>query len=62
MEIKVPARGVHCEHAQCFDLVAFADLMKNSKYRVWRCPFCGRPAHRLEIDYLLVDVLKKADD
>lgn len=48
--IKVPVRGINCNHTDVFDLPSFIDSSLNTA--LWECPICGRP---LPFDELSVD-------
>ena len=39
--IMCPARGVSCEHPDCFDLASFITMC--SATHLWMCPLCQRP-------------------
>jgi hypothetical protein len=39
--ITKPARGVRCDHAECFDLVGYCAF--GAKLNVWVCPICHKP-------------------
>ena len=41
LRLRVPARGVHCEHLQCFDLASA--LLTMHKQAFWNCPLCDKP-------------------
>ena len=39
MQIDIPARGVNCNHSNCFDLLPF--LSQCQALTEWTCPICG---------------------
>ncbi|KAH0796035.1 MIZ zinc finger family protein [Histomonas meleagridis] len=41
MQIEIPARGVNCNHANCFDLLPY--LTQAQALTSWICPICGCP-------------------
>jgi len=42
--LREPARGVHCQHLQCFELEAFLVTTAAMPFhRRWRCPICDSP-------------------
>ena len=62
--VKIPMRGIHCRHNQCFDRDAFLET-RRSKARnepsvpdLFRCPICGSDARpqSLVIDGFLLQV------
>uniref|UniRef100_A0A1A9ZTN8 SP-RING-type domain-containing protein n=1 Tax=Glossina pallidipes TaxID=7398 RepID=A0A1A9ZTN8_GLOPL len=62
--IRLPARGLECNHIQCFDLEAY--LMMNCERGTWRCPECNKPAltESLEIDqyyWAILNTLSTSD-
>lgn len=46
-----PARGMKCEHSECFDLTGY--ICYSLKNKSWACPICNRP---LPADELCVDL------
>ncbi|XP_077554156.1 E3 SUMO-protein ligase gei-17-like [Haemaphysalis longicornis] len=38
--MKVPCRGVHCRHVQCFDAYAYLAANESTMKPFWRCPVC----------------------
>lgn len=40
IRMKLPARGLHCAHLQCFDAEQF--LQMNEEKETWKCPFCAK--------------------
>jgi hypothetical protein len=48
--MRVPVRGVFCQHGQCFDLRTFLALMSTLRRGAWRCPVCSRDARKLVMD------------
>eukprot|EP00494_Astrolonche_serrata_P033436 UN33705 len=45
--IKVPVRGIHCDHPQCFDLRGYLNFCRTSG--VWQCPVCSKPCRFSEL-------------
>ena len=58
---EVPARGVRCQHIQCFDLRAYIVLQERAKSCRWRCPICGMLALNVIVDRYMQAVLKQAN-
>lgn len=62
----IPARSVHCDHLECFDIDTFINTRKSESGPApmndnWQCPICkadARPMH-LIIDEYFVDVREK---
>lgn len=48
--IKVPVRGINCNHTDVFDLQSYVDSSLNTS--LWECPICEKP---LPFDELSVD-------
>lgn len=40
LQIQHPAKGIECQHPQCFDLFPF--LTKSMALGKWECPICGK--------------------
>jgi len=40
--IKLPVRGIHCRHAQCFDMGTYISLQLGNRTRYWKCPLCKK--------------------
>jgi len=58
--IEMAARGVECDHLQCFDLASYVHTMRNIPPKhAWCCPICDRPAplHQLRLDAFAQSVL-----
>lgn len=55
-----PARGVNCNHPECFDLTGF--LCYSIKKHIWQCPIChiDLQAEDLRIDPIFFKVAKSA--
>lgn len=65
MRMEMAARGVGCDHLQCFDLEAFVHTMRNIPPKhAWCCPICDKPAplHQLRLDAFVQSVLDKAPE
>ena len=58
--ITVPARGVFCDHIQCFSLDTFIKSMVNENRRRWICPVCKKRAPRFVVDLYLEKEIKAA--
>jgi len=41
MRMKIPAKSIHCDHLQCFDVSTF--ILMNEKKPTWMCPTCNKP-------------------
>ncbi|XP_065294045.1 E3 SUMO-protein ligase PIAS3-like [Dermacentor albipictus] len=63
-KIRVPCRGTHCQHAQCFDAYAYLALNEGTLHPSWRCPVCSDQVllQDIRIDLFTLDALRKADD
>ncbi|KAI0840615.1 zf-MIZ-domain-containing protein [Hypoxylon sp. FL0890] len=57
--LKVPCRGMSCNHIQCFDANSFMQLQEQGP--TWNCPICYKPAQyeNLAIDEYVQEVLEK---
>lgn len=42
--IDTPIRGKNCNHINCFDLKAYAQINKTTTVKKWMCPICGIPS------------------
>ena len=58
--ISLPARGVFCDHPQCFSLDTFVKSMANEARRKWACPVCKRRSPRFVIDLFVEQQIKEA--
>ncbi|KAI1393483.1 zf-MIZ-domain-containing protein [Hypoxylon trugodes] len=60
--LKVPCRGMSCNHIQCFDAKSFMQLQEQGP--TWSCPICYKPApfETLAIDEYVQEVLEKTSD
>ncbi|KAI1417833.1 zf-MIZ-domain-containing protein [Hypoxylon sp. FL1857] len=60
--LKVPCRGISCNHNQCFDAKSFMQLQEQGP--TWSCPQCSKPIHfeNLAIDEYVLEVLEKTPD
>eukprot|EP01113_Clastostelium_recurvatum_P043310 TRINITY_DN7136_c0_g1_i3.p1 TRINITY_DN7136_c0_g1~~TRINITY_DN7136_c0_g1_i3.p1 ORF type:complete len:491 (+),score=130.87 TRINITY_DN7136_c0_g1_i3:15-1487(+) len=58
--ISLPAKGQHCKHIQCFDLMSYVSYCVQQQ--LWQCPVCNRsvPLHDLRIDSNFEDILQGA--
>jgi E3 SUMO-protein ligase PIAS1 len=50
MRLKVPCRGLGCNHIQCFDATSYLQLQEQGPQ--WICPICNKPA---PYDQLAID-------
>lgn len=57
--LKVPCRGMACNHIQCFDANSFMQLQEQGP--TWNCPICYKsaPFENLAIDEYVQEVLDK---
>mmetsp|Transcript_62697 Transcript_62697/g.136163 ORF Transcript_62697/g.136163 Transcript_62697/m.136163 type:complete len:667 (-) Transcript_62697:86-2086(-) len=58
--IECAARGIQCDHLQCFDLAAYVHTMRNIPPKhAWCCPICDLPAplHQIKLDAFTQSVL-----
>jgi len=58
--IEEAARGVECDHLQCFDLPSYVHTMRNIPPKhAWCCPICDRPAplHQVRLDAFAQSIL-----
>ncbi|OQR92056.1 SUMO ligase [Achlya hypogyna] len=62
--IELPARGVHCQHLQCFDLKTFLMFNKSARSRAWKCIVCHKfiALNDLRIDPFLKALLAQVAD
>jgi E3 SUMO-protein ligase PIAS1 len=58
-KIKLPARGIFCNHYQCFDLQNFLMMISQSANPRWVCPLCKLPSYMFRIDCILLAILEK---
>lgn len=63
--LRVPARSVHCRHAECFDLQFFirTNYLRHCSEASWKCPICEEYAfpHELYVDTLIQEILQVTD-
>ncbi|MEN2498810.1 MAG: Zinc finger MIZ domain-containing protein 1 [Marteilia pararefringens] len=54
--IRIPVRGIHCNHLQCFDLESY--LYLNLVRSLWRCPICFSNTifEKLEVDDFIMQI------
>jgi hypothetical protein len=55
--MSVPARGIFCQHFQCFDLHNFVFMVAQAANPRWVCPLCRLPAYHLRVDCILSAIL-----
>lgn len=60
--MKVPCRGVHCRHVQCFDAYAYLAANEGTLKPFWCCPVCDLelPVEDLRVDLFTLHVLGEA--
>lgn len=58
--MQYPARGIFCQHFQCFDLHNFLTMTTHSACPRWLCPLCRLPCYAFQIDSLLAALLQLA--
>ncbi|KAI8966869.1 zf-MIZ-domain-containing protein [Daldinia sp. FL1419] len=60
--LKVPCRGMTCNHIQCFDANSFMQLQEQGP--TWSCPVCSKsaPFETLAIDEYVQEVLENTPD
>lgn len=58
--MKLPARGVHCIHMQCFDAIQF--LQMNELKQTWACPLCKKKVkfEDIEVDEFFLIILQSS--
>jgi hypothetical protein len=57
--MQYPARGIFCQHFQCFDLQNFLIVTTHSACPRWLCPLCKLPCYAFQIDSLLAALLQQ---
>ncbi|RHY19616.1 hypothetical protein DYB32_010203, partial [Aphanomyces invadans] len=62
--IDLPARGIHCQHLQCFDLKTFLMFNRTARSRAWKCIVCHKfiALDELRIDPYLKKLLADVHD
>ncbi|KAK4115157.1 hypothetical protein N656DRAFT_766425 [Canariomyces notabilis] len=62
MRLKVPCRGLGCNHIQCFDATSYLQLQEQGPQ--WICPICNKPApyDQLAIDEYARDILSQTSE
>ena len=56
--LNLPARGINCQHIDCFDLLYFLKSMENNNLRKWTCPLCRKYCSKIIIDDYLSFIIK----
>jgi len=61
LRMQLPARGVDCEHLQCFDAIPF--LQMNDQKQRWTCPLCEKKIkfENIEVDEFFLNMLQSPD-
>ena len=54
--MRIPCRGIHCRHTQCFDMESFVEMQKSSLVNQWRCPICRGYAFALQVDGFMEEI------
>ncbi|KAL2201566.1 PINIT domain-containing protein [Corynascus similis CBS 632.67] len=62
MRLKLPCRGVSCNHIQCFDATSYLQLQEQGPQ--WLCPICNKPApfEQLAIDEYARQILTQTPE
>lgn len=62
LRIKIPGRGITCDHVQCFDIYTYLEL--NLKSGKWKCPICYKKCElqSIRIDSYIYDILKSCNE
>lgn len=62
--MKVPCRGVHCRHVQCFDAYAYLAANESTLKPFWCCPVCDLelPVEDMRVDLFTLHVLGEAEE
>ena len=60
--LNLPARGINCQHIDCFDLLYFLKSMENNNLRKWTCPLCRKYCSKIIIDDYLSFIIKNYPD
>lgn len=58
--INIPARGIFCQHPQCFSLDTFILMVSKLQHRSWKCPICNYRCYSMYRDTYTVDILSLA--
>lgn len=58
VRMKIPAKFIHCDHIQCFDVGTFISL--NEKKPKWMCPTCNKSCSYddLQIENYFLEIIK----
>lgn len=56
-KLNYPARGIFCQHFQCFDLKNFIMMTSSSSNPRWVCPICKASCYEFRIDCILTEIL-----
>jgi len=59
--IEIPAKSIHCNHLQCFDVRIF--LSMNEKNPKWKCPICDASClyDEMQIQYYFLGIITSPD-
>ncbi|AEO57449.1 hypothetical protein MYCTH_2138861 [Thermothelomyces thermophilus ATCC 42464] len=62
MRLKLPCRGISCNHIQCFDATSYLQLQEQGPQ--WLCPICNKPApfEQLAIDEYARQILTQTPE
>ena len=58
--LRIPARGTHCPHIQCFDLENYVALQKSSRVNRWKCPICKGFVYEIIVDAFIAQIVENA--
>ncbi|CAD8094994.1 unnamed protein product [Paramecium sonneborni] len=58
LPIKIPCRGILCEHIQCFCLDSFCKFIESLTQKKWSCPVCKRICLDFYIDGYQYSILE----
>lgn len=55
--MEIPAKSIHCDHLQCFDVKIF--LLMNEKKSTWKCPICDISClyDEIQIQYYFLSIV-----
>lgn len=59
LPMTTPAKGMNCDHLDCFNLETWAATNESCKVKKWRCPFCGKKCYDVVIDSLWLQILEE---
>ncbi|GMR47399.1 hypothetical protein PMAYCL1PPCAC_17594, partial [Pristionchus mayeri] len=61
IQLRVPARSIHCSHASCFDLESVLGSGSGQDSGIYECPVCSAPFRlaEVELDHFVASILKE---